>query len=119
MVPFVNNDAGAKGYFVPGSGLGAVDLYGYDAYPMRYDCGHPYNWPNVTEGSYFDTGYYDAHLNQSLSTPNVIPEFQGGAPDGWGGVGEEGCAILMGPETEHVLYKNNYARMCLYCTSQV
>lgn len=110
VLPFINNDAGAKGYFVPGSGLGAVDLYGYDAYPMRYDCGHPYAWPNITEGSYFNTGYYNVHLNQSRYTPNAIPEFQGGAPDGWGGVGEGGCAILMGPETEQVLYKNNYAR---------
>lgn len=26
------------GYFAPGTGLGAVDLYAIDSYPMRYDC---------------------------------------------------------------------------------
>ena len=38
VVPFVVNDNEVMGDFAPGSGLGAVDLYGIDAYPMRYDC---------------------------------------------------------------------------------
>lgn len=37
-VPFLMNDNFVKGYFAPGSGLGSVDLYGIDAYPLRYDC---------------------------------------------------------------------------------
>lgn len=32
-VPFINNDADAYGYNVPGSGVGAVDIYGFDSYP--------------------------------------------------------------------------------------
>jgi beta-galactosidase GanA len=38
VVPFVFNDNYAVGDFAPGTGTGEVDLYGIDAYPMRYDC---------------------------------------------------------------------------------
>ena len=39
----------------------------------------------------------------------MIPEFQGGAPDGWGGAGYDGCAILTGGDFERIYYKNNFA----------
>lgn len=38
VVPTVVNDNKNLGYFAPGTGLGETDLYGIDAYPMRYDC---------------------------------------------------------------------------------
>lgn len=38
VVPLVDNDNRVLGSFAPGTGLGAVDLYGIDAYPLRYDC---------------------------------------------------------------------------------
>ena len=38
VVPLVMNDNEREGYFAPGTGLGAVDIYGIDAYPLRYDC---------------------------------------------------------------------------------
>ncbi len=38
VVPFAVNDNENMGYFAAGSGLGAVDIYGIDAYPFRYDC---------------------------------------------------------------------------------
>jgi hypothetical protein len=38
-VPLIVNDNEAMGYCSPGSGLGAVDIYGIDSYPLRYDCG--------------------------------------------------------------------------------
>lgn len=38
LVPFMDNDNEISGYFAPGTGLGEVDLYGIDSYPMRYDC---------------------------------------------------------------------------------
>lgn len=38
-VPLIVNDNEAMGYWSPGSGLGAVDIYGIDSYPLRYDCG--------------------------------------------------------------------------------
>jgi len=37
-VPLIVNDNEVKGYWAPGSGLGAADIYGIDAYPLRYDC---------------------------------------------------------------------------------
>jgi beta-galactosidase len=33
IIPFISNDAGAYGNNVPGSGVGAVDIYGHDSYP--------------------------------------------------------------------------------------
>jgi beta-galactosidase len=38
VVPFVFNDNVDEGYFAPGSGVGATDIYGIDAYPFRYAC---------------------------------------------------------------------------------
>jgi beta-galactosidase GanA len=33
VIPFMNNDAAAEGHDAPGSGVGAVDIYGHDSYP--------------------------------------------------------------------------------------
>lgn len=33
VVPFISNDAGPSGRNAPGSGTGAVDIYGHDGYP--------------------------------------------------------------------------------------
>lgn len=33
IVPIVNNDSWGVGRFAPGTGKGAVDIYGYDSYP--------------------------------------------------------------------------------------
>ena len=41
VVPFVVNDNLVMGSFAPGTGLGEIDVYGIDAYPMRYDCEFP------------------------------------------------------------------------------
>lgn len=38
VLPLAVNDNEVQGDFAPGSGLGAVDVYGIDAYPLRYDC---------------------------------------------------------------------------------
>ncbi|KAL1962756.1 hypothetical protein VTN77DRAFT_9210 [Rasamsonia byssochlamydoides] len=105
VVPFVVNDNLVAGYFAPGSGLGAVDIYGIDAYPLRYNCGNPYVWPT----SRFPQGWQITHKMESPTTPFAIAEFQGGSGDGWGGVGEDQCAILVNEEAVRVVYKNNYS----------
>ncbi|CZR61388.1 probable beta-galactosidase [Phialocephala subalpina] len=105
VVPFAVNDNENKGYFAAGSGLGAVDIYGIDAYPFRYDCAHPYVWPTYR----FPTGWQTNHTAFSPSTPFTIMEFEGGSGDGWGGVGEDMCAILVNNEGIRVLFKNNYS----------
>ena len=39
----------------------------------------------------------------------MIPEFQGGSYDTWGGAGFDNCAILTNEDFEKVFYKNNFA----------
>lgn len=79
VVPFIVNDNLVEGYFAPGSGLGAVDIYAIDVYPLRYDCGQPYVWPTDR----FLQDWQTTHRKESLSTPFAIAEFQGGSGDGW------------------------------------
>lgn len=33
IIPFISNDAGPDGNNAPGTGVGAVDIYGHDGYP--------------------------------------------------------------------------------------
>ena len=47
VVPFISNDGYAYGNFAPGTGAGAVDIYGYDSYPLGFDCGQPYVWSGL------------------------------------------------------------------------
>ncbi|PCG90900.1 Glycoside hydrolase, family 35 [Penicillium occitanis (nom. inval.)] len=105
QVPFIVNDNLAEGYFAPGTGAGAVDIYGIDAYPMRYDCAHPEVWPTYR----FPYTWQTLHREESPTTPFSIVEFQGGSGEGWGGVVEEMCAALVNMEAARVVYKNNYS----------
>ncbi|KAJ5612956.1 hypothetical protein N7510_006150 [Penicillium lagena] len=104
-VPLIVNDNEVKGYWAPGSGLGAVDLYGIDAYPLRYDCANPSVWPTYE----FPHTWQIIHQEESPNTPFAIAEFQGGSGEGWGGVAEEMCAELINEEAIRVVYKNNYS----------
>ncbi|KAI0079138.1 hypothetical protein K474DRAFT_1592617 [Panus rudis PR-1116 ss-1] len=101
VIPFTYNDPGQHENFI--NGTGAVDLYGSDAYPQRYDCAHPDVWHPL------QLNYHQYHEAVNPSQPWIIPEFQGGSPDGWGGVGYDGCEVLTGPEFEDVFYKENWA----------
>ncbi|KAL5524693.1 hypothetical protein ACEPAF_9838 [Sanghuangporus sanghuang] len=99
VVPFTYNDPGELTSFV--NGTGAVELYGIDAYPQRYDCSNPSIWPPIP------TNWYDYHEVVNPSQPFYFPEFQGGSLDGWGpnSPGYEGCRQLTGPDFEDVVYK--------------
>nr|POF02402.1 putative beta-galactosidase a [Quercus suber] len=107
VVPLISNDASPKGYFAPGPPRqpAAVDIYGYDAYPLGFDCANPTVWP----AGALPTNYGTLHENQSSSTPNSIIEFQGGAFDPWGGLGFEQCTELLNAEFERVFYKNDFS----------
>ena len=105
VVPFMSNDNGANGVNAPGTGLGEVDIYGQDSYPLGFDCAHPYTWPDGALPTYF----LAAHEEQSPTTPYSVPEFQGGSFDPWGGPGFENCATLLNEEFERVFYKNQFA----------
>ncbi|KAK3935204.1 glycoside hydrolase family 35 protein [Diplogelasinospora grovesii] len=104
VVPFMHNDHLNQGNWAPGSGLGAVDLYGIDAYPLRYDCAHPDVWPTYR----FPTDWQKTHEQWSPNTPFFVAEFQGGSATGFGTSGQDGCAALVNMEAVRVLWKNNY-----------
>ena len=70
VLPFISNDASPSGHNVPGSGAGAVDIYGHDSYPLGFDCANPSNWPSGDLPTYFWT----LHLEQSPSKPYSIVE---------------------------------------------
>ncbi|KAG8777856.1 hypothetical protein FRC15_011091 [Serendipita sp. 397] len=47
-IPTTHNDNWPKGMYA--SGVGAVDLYGWDGYPALFDCRHPDTWPEMNTG---------------------------------------------------------------------
>ncbi|KAK1807301.1 hypothetical protein LTR12_018353, partial [Friedmanniomyces endolithicus] len=105
VVPFINNEAWYKAaLWVPGT-PGGVDIYGHDLYPMSFDCSQSSNWSSAKIYKDLRT----AHLGISPNTPFAIAEFQGGAPEYWGGMLYDQCAALIGPEAERVFQKNNFA----------
>ncbi|KAK1971986.1 family 35 glycosyl hydrolase [Colletotrichum sublineola] len=105
VIPLVNNDARPAGNNAPGTGIGAVDIYGHDSYPLGFDCSNPNTWPD----NGLPTIFRALHLQQSPTTPYSILEFQGGSFDPFGGPGFEKCTALVNHEFERVFYKNNFA----------
>ncbi|KIW34995.1 uncharacterized protein PV07_01722 [Cladophialophora immunda] len=104
-VPFAFNDNLVQGIFAPGTGPGATDIYGIDAYPLRYDCAHPDVWPNTR----FPRNWQIMHQQQSPSTPFAVMEFQGGTGTSWGSVSQDMCNALVNEEAIRVLHKNNWS----------
>ncbi|KAI9722192.1 MAG: hypothetical protein M1828_004875 [Chrysothrix sp. TS-e1954] len=105
VLPFISNDAAPHGYFAPGTGLGAVDIYGHDGYPLGFDCANPYTWPDGA----LPIDYRDLHEEQSPNTPYSLIEFQGGSFDPWGGTGFGNCAELLDSTFQRVFYKNDFS----------
>ncbi|KAF7521836.1 hypothetical protein G7054_g12330 [Neopestalotiopsis clavispora] len=105
VVPQMVNDHLNQGNWAPGSGLGETDLYGIDAYPMRYDCAHPDIWPKIR----WPEGWQTTHQMYSPNTPFFVAEFQGGSGTGWGSVNQDSCNALVNEESVRVLWKNNYS----------
>ncbi|QRD92122.1 putative beta-galactosidase [Aspergillus flavus] len=61
VVPITSNDANNNGYNAPGTGLGVIDIYGYDQYPIGlslYSIGGGTNWVNL--------GYPDFYASYDL-----------------------------------------------------
>ncbi|KAK3620175.1 hypothetical protein LTR56_023569 [Elasticomyces elasticus] len=103
VMPYTDNYG--HDHFLPGSGIGAIDLYGSDSYPQGFSCNDPYNWLS----SDVQTNEYQMFEIESNSTPPMIPEFQGGSFDPWGGAGFGNCSVLTNEDFEKVFYKNNFA----------
>ena len=83
------------------TGVGAVDMPGYDSYPADFDCTRPERWNNVYD--------FASERKRLTRSPLFFPEFQGGAFDVWGGPGYEACRKLTGPDFERVFYESNIA----------
>ncbi|KAH7120333.1 glycoside hydrolase superfamily [Dactylonectria estremocensis] len=105
VVPLINNDAWQGSTGAPGTGIGAVDIYGHDGYPVGFNCAKPHDWPS----NGLPTTWHSEHMAISPNTPYSIIEFQGGAFDPPGGWGFEKCSVLTNHEFARVFYKNNMA----------
>ncbi|KAI1622657.1 beta-galactosidase A [Exophiala viscosa] len=103
VIPFLSNDNAPHGFNVPGSGVGSVDIYGHDGYPLGFNCANPTVWP----AGNLPTTWWQLHLQQSPTTPYSITEFQAGSFDPWGGPGFAKCGALINSEFERVFYKND------------
>jgi beta-galactosidase GanA len=76
---------------------GAVQIPGYDSYPLGFNCANP-------------SGFGDPPtFPTNPGVPIMLPEFQGGSYDAWGGSGYANCYALTGPSFENVFYKSNLA----------
>jgi beta-galactosidase GanA len=77
---------------------GAVQIDGYDSYPLGFNCSNTSAFGNPGGFSPFS------------GEPLMLPEFQGGSYDSWGGSGYDACYQMTGPNFENVFYKNNFAQ---------
>ncbi|WP_267382964.1 beta-galactosidase [Sphingomonas sp. GC_Shp_2] len=93
-VPLVGNH---NGTFV--SGVGAVQVSGWDHYPQGFDCSSPNRWKPAPDMA-------DEH---GVDQPIFAAEYQGGAFDPWGGPGYAKCAELINDRFADVFYKSNVA----------
>ncbi|KAG2179370.1 hypothetical protein INT44_006216, partial [Umbelopsis vinacea] len=107
VVPTIFNDAATLRNFA--NGKGSVNIYGFDSYPVGFDCSNPDSWPLKTPKI-----FRLFHQVTNPSEPLAIYEFQGGAFDPWsticsGGPGYGSCRQLVNERFAKVFYKNNYA----------
>ncbi|MBV9607600.1 MAG: beta-galactosidase [Solirubrobacterales bacterium] len=77
---------------------GAPDIDGFDSYPLGFNCSNT--------GSFGNPPSFSPLPGQPL----MLPEFQGGSYDSWGGAGYDACYALTGPDFENVFYKSNFGQ---------
>ncbi|PRP78092.1 hypothetical protein PROFUN_11604 [Planoprotostelium fungivorum] len=97
---FVNDVSQGKKWT---SGPAKPDIYGWDSYPLGFDCSQPEKWSGV------HTDYAAYHESANPTEPCFIPEFQGGSFDPFRGAGYEKCAEFTGVDFCRVFYINNLA----------
>ncbi|KAJ7488693.1 glycoside hydrolase superfamily, partial [Mycena galericulata] len=100
-IPTIHNDKNAAG-----KGLGEVDLYGWDGYPLGFDCNDPSVWTELSTRA--DT----SHQTWNPAEPLALFEWQGGAFSYWSGPGYDQCYKLINEQFANMgtyLQTNNYA----------
>ncbi|KAJ5190140.1 beta-galactosidase E [Penicillium cinerascens] len=105
VVPLTFNDDAQDGLWAPGTGLGAVDVYGIDSYPLGFDCSDPLSWGAAS----LPANWQIDQKTWSPTTPFTIFEFQGGSMEGWGDVSQDQCNAMVGPDAVRIFYKNNFS----------
>lgn len=70
VVPLINNDAEPMGHNAPGTGVGSVNIYGHDDYPLGFDCANPSHWPSGA----LPTDFRKLHMRESPTTPYSLVE---------------------------------------------
>ena len=76
---------------------GSPQIAGYDSYPLGFNCADTSGFGNPPT------------FSAEPGMPLMLPEFQGGSYDAWGGSGYANCYALTGPDFENVFYKSNLA----------
>jgi beta-galactosidase GanA len=96
-VPLTFNEStvGATLYI---TGLGAVQIPGFDSYPNGFNPSAPTVWGQVPN--------YDADQSLLQNSPLYAPEFGGGTTDEWGGPGYQNCFELTDANYESVFFKS-------------
>ncbi len=92
-VPLTGNDSGT----FQGT-AGSPDIDGFDSYPLGFNCSDTSAFGNPPS------------FTPLSGMPLMLPEFQGGSYDSWGGAGYDACYALTGPDFENVFYKSNFAQ---------
>ncbi len=77
---------------------GAPDIDGFDSYPLGFNCANTSSFGNPPS------------FSPLPGQPLMLPEFQGGSYDSWGGAGYDACYELTGPDFENVFYKSNFGQ---------
>lgn len=88
ILPFIDNESSTPpkgGIFAPewrinNSSKGDVDTWGYDTYPLGFNCSVPSVWP---DGDLPANNYAQQQILSPLRFEAVM-EFQGGTYDVWG-----------------------------------
>ncbi|KAJ7075303.1 glycoside hydrolase family 35 protein [Mycena belliarum] len=101
-VPTIHNDKNPAGQYAQ-PGPGKVDLYGWDGYPLGFDCDKPTVWTELSMQT------DNSHQRWNPAEPLALFEWQGGAFSYWSGPGYDECYKLINEQFANVYYKNNYA----------
>ncbi|GLB41552.1 putative glycoside hydrolase family 35 protein [Lyophyllum shimeji] len=75
-IPTIHNDKNPSGqYALPGPGK--VDLYGWDGYPLGFDCDQPTKWGELSTRRFFSEVYYKNNYASGASLQNLYMTYGG------------------------------------------
>ncbi|CAK5276447.1 unnamed protein product [Mycena citricolor] len=99
-VPIIHNDRGPNGQYAK-AGLGKVDLYGWDGYPLGFDCNSPSVWTELSTPT-TPTNRSTPRSRSLCSSGKAVRSTIGPGP-------ATKCSLLVNEQFANVYYKNNYA----------